>query len=169
LNISIYSDRLVVESPGPLPVSMTIEQLMAGVSRIRNHAIVKILGALDLVEEHGTVYAKSQAVEREEGYPIPEWSVPGSVVRVVLKPHPSASFVVAKTEQEAGRRTRRDRRPDILTLLKTGPAGTESIASTIEVSKRRAQQLLAEFQTAGRVEAVGDPKDPNRVWKLASP
>ena len=34
------------------------------------------------VEKHGTVYAKAVAAA-EEGYPMPQWSEPGPLVRVV--------------------------------------------------------------------------------------
>ena len=67
LNISIYSDRLVVDSPGRMPVGMSVEQLKEGISRVRNRAIMNILHKLGYVEKHGTAYAKAVAASRR-GY-----------------------------------------------------------------------------------------------------
>lgn len=87
LNVSIFSDHMLVDSPGNLPAGMSFEYLEAGVSVARNRAIMGILHAIDYVEKHGTIYAKALAAA-EDGYPLPEWEEPGPVVRVVLKQHP---------------------------------------------------------------------------------
>ncbi len=47
---AIYDDRLEVENPGMLPFGMTLDDFKAGVSRIRNRVIVRVLRELRLNE-----------------------------------------------------------------------------------------------------------------------
>jgi ATP-dependent DNA helicase RecG len=46
IRVAIYADRLEVENPGMLPFGMTLDDLKAGVSRIRNRVIVRVLREL---------------------------------------------------------------------------------------------------------------------------
>jgi ATP-dependent DNA helicase RecG len=161
LNVSIYSDRLVVESPGKLPAGMSIEHLKAGVSVARNRAIMNILHALGYVEKHGTVYAKAVAAA-EEGYPIPEWSEPGPIVRVTLQPHP-------KVLDEPPRRSRRhDRSSEVVEILKAGEKSAAELSERLGVSSRQLQRILKAMEKAGRVETNGLSKNsPKLRYRLS--
>ena len=48
IRVAIYANRLEVENPGMLPFGMTLDDLKAGVSRIRNRVIVRVLRELGL-------------------------------------------------------------------------------------------------------------------------
>jgi ATP-dependent DNA helicase RecG len=91
IRVAIYANRLEVENPGMLPFGMTLEDLKAGVSRIRNRVIVRVLRELGLVEEWGTGYRRVMQACEEGGYPPPTWQELGSALRVVFQPHPEAA------------------------------------------------------------------------------
>lgn len=91
IRVAIYADRLVVENPGVLPFGMTLEDLKAGVSRIRNRVIVRVLRELGLVEEWGTGYRRVMQACVEGGYPTPIWQELGAAFRVIFRPHPAAA------------------------------------------------------------------------------
>ncbi len=91
LRVAIYADRLEVENPGMLPFGMTLDDLKAGVSRIRNRVIVRVLRELGLVEEWGTGYRRVMQACEEGGYPPPTWRELGSALRVIFEPHPEAT------------------------------------------------------------------------------
>jgi len=74
-----------------LPFGMTLDDLKAGVSRIRNRGIVRVLRELGLVEEWGTGYRRVTQACEEGGYPPPTWQEPGSALRVIFQPHPDAA------------------------------------------------------------------------------
>jgi predicted HTH transcriptional regulator len=86
--VAVYSDRLEVQNPGMLPFGMTLEDLKAGVSRVRNRVIARVMRELGLVEEWGSGYRRIAEACRTGEYPVPEWQELGAVVRVVLWPHP---------------------------------------------------------------------------------
>lgn len=51
--LSIYSDRLEVESPGSLPNTVTVERMKAGVRYARNQTLVNVLRDYGLVDARG--------------------------------------------------------------------------------------------------------------------
>jgi ATP-dependent DNA helicase RecG len=91
IRVAIYADRLEVENPGRLPFGMTLDDFKAGVSRIRNRVIVRVLRELGLVEEWGTGYRRVTQVCEEGGYPPPAWQELSAALRVIFKPHPEAA------------------------------------------------------------------------------
>lgn len=88
IQVAIYSDRLEIQNPGPLPFPLTVADLKAGVSRIRNPVIAHVLRELDLMEKWGSGYKRITDACDEDGYHYPEWVELGSAVRVVFWPHP---------------------------------------------------------------------------------
>ena len=86
--VAVYDDRLEIQNPGPLPFGLTITELKAGVSKIRNRMIARIMRMLHLMEEWGSGYQRINDACRTGGYPEPEWQELGSAVRVVFRPHP---------------------------------------------------------------------------------
>lgn len=163
LNVSIYSDRLVVDSPGKMPVGMSVEQLKEGISRVRNRAIMNVLHKLGYVEKHGTAYAKAVAASRR-GYPLPEWSEPGPILRVTLRPHPQSVAV----DGEQPKRERRDRRPDILELLKEGEKSPKELTEELgNLSPRQVRRVLRDLEERGLITASDvSSNSPLRKYRL---
>lgn len=163
LNVSIYSDRLVVDSPGKMPVGMSVEQLKEGISRVRNRAIMNVLHKLGYVEKHGTAYAKAVAASGR-GYPLPEWTEPGPILRVTLTPHPQSAVV----DGEQSKRERRDRRPDILELLKEGEKSPKELTEELgNLSLRQVRRVLRGLEEEGVIAASDAPaKSPLRKYRL---
>lgn len=148
-NVSIYSDRLVVDSPGQMPVGMSIQQLEEGISRVRNRAIMNILHRLGYVEKHGTAYAKAVAAA-EHGYPLPDWTMPGPILRVTIPAHPRAI-----KPEPVGRSRKSDRTREIEELLRTGEKAAADLAQDLGMTPRQLQRLLKEMESSGRVETNG--------------
>jgi predicted HTH transcriptional regulator len=163
LNVSIFSDHLLVDSPGKLPAGMSFEYLEAGVSVARNRAIMGILHAIGYVEKHGTVYAKALAAA-EQDYPLPVWEEPGPVVRVVLRPHPRALNV-----EEPPKRQRRDRTTEIVEYLEGhGETTVAELSEAIGISTRQVRNYIQRLEKASRVEPTAHgPRDPRRAYRLA--
>jgi predicted HTH transcriptional regulator len=88
LFVSIFSDRLEIQSPGMFPFGMTLENFKAGVSRIRNRVICRVLHEMGLMEEWGSGYQRIVSACKKGGCPEPEWQELGSCVRVIFSPHP---------------------------------------------------------------------------------
>lgn len=166
LNASVYSDRIEIDSPGKMPVGMTVQQLIEGVSQIRNRAIVRIMNELGYVEERGTVYAKALAAAKD-GYPLPEWDQPGQLVRVTVRPHEAAAVAAGEPEGEAPARRRGNRTRDVLDALHRGREATaDELAGEVGLKKRRVQDYLRRMQEDNLVEATKEPRHPQQTYRL---
>lgn len=84
--VAIYSDRMEIQNPGMLPFGMTMEDLKAGVSKIRNRVIVRLFRELGYMEEWGSGYKRVMAACQSGGYPVPEWQELGAAFRVTFFP-----------------------------------------------------------------------------------
>jgi predicted HTH transcriptional regulator len=77
-----------IQSPGTLPLGMTIDDFKAGLSRIRNRVIARVFRELGLMEEWGSGYRRVSDSCNRAGYPVPEWQEVGPSMRVTIFPHP---------------------------------------------------------------------------------
>jgi len=152
IRVAIYADRLVVENPGMLPFGMTLDDFKAGVSRIRNRVIARVMRELGLLEEWGTGYRRVLEDCRAGGYPSPEGQELGPALRVVFRPHP---LTLAGTEDD----TVNDRQRWFLAQLRQGNRVTwREIAQQYQVSESTAKRDIADLQARQLVEFVGAPK-----------
>ena len=82
IQIAIFDNRLEVQNPGMLPFGFTMEDLKAGVSRVRNRVIAKVFHELKLMEEWGSGYKRVIEECRKNNYPEPEWVEQGTFIKV---------------------------------------------------------------------------------------
>jgi predicted HTH transcriptional regulator len=101
--VAVFSDRIEIQNPGQLPFGMTVEDIKAGVSHIRNRVIARVLHELDYMETWGTGYKRMREDCEAGGYPLPDWVELGSVTRTVFRPHPEVATVVdAQVKAQVG-------------------------------------------------------------------
>ena len=89
IKVAIYVDRLEIENPGTLPFGMTTDDIRAGISKIRNPVIARVMRELDLMETWGTGFRRMSEDCEAGGYPVPGWVELGSAIRTVFRPHPA--------------------------------------------------------------------------------
>ena len=156
--VSIFSDRLEIQSPGMFPFGMTMEDFKSGVSRIRNRVICRVLHETGMMEQWGSGYQRIVNSCREGGYPEPEWQELASCVRVVFRPHPDVpvNVPVNVPVETEGLNERQQWFVDQLA------AGRKAKATDIEaqwsVVDKTAKRDIAELRKLGLVEFVGAPK-----------
>ena len=54
IRIAVFDDRIEIENPGLLPFGLTVEDILQGVSKLRNRVIGRVFHELHLIE-HGAV------------------------------------------------------------------------------------------------------------------
>lgn len=158
-----------IENPGLLPFGMTIDQLKAGESKIRNRVVADVFDKLGLLEGWGRAWARIQEATKE-GYPEPDFDEQGPYFKVTLYPHPDVD-APSPARTTPPRRTRRDRRQEILTAIGRGDASPAEISEAIGLSVRQTQRWLGMMTTEGSVElATGASEtDPNRRYRATRP
>lgn len=86
VEVVVYSDRMVITSPGALPNSMTIAKMLAGQRSPRNILITEIVRDYGYVDNRGMgVRRKVLPLMRRENHVEPEFEVTEDYVRTVLR------------------------------------------------------------------------------------
>jgi len=86
VEVVVYSDRMVITSPGALPNSMTVAKMLAGQRSPRNTLVTEILRDYGYVDHRGMgVRRKVLPLMRRENRAEPEFEVTEDYVRTVLR------------------------------------------------------------------------------------
>lgn len=157
IRLSIFDDRIEIESPGLLPFGLTIEDLPRGVSKLRNRVIGRLFHALGLIEQWGSGIQRMTAACRAAGLPAPVFEEIATRFRVTIATTRVGPRVVEDTDQA------------ILDALSGGKGlATSEIAATIGLSPRATRTRLARLVDQGLVREIGTgPQDPRRRYFLA--
>lgn len=152
-----------------LPFGMTIEQFKAGESKIRNRVVADVFNKLNLLEGWGRAWARIQDA-MTQGYPEPDIDEQGPYFKVILWPHPDTDHISVPPSAERAKRTRRDRRSEIVLAIQRGATSPASISDAIGLSLRQTQRWLASMADEGLVEVAEgrSETDPNRQYRLGS-
>lgn len=162
IRVAIYADRMEIENPGMLPFGMTLDDLKAGVSRVRNRVIARVLRELGLFEEWGTGYRRVVEDCQTGGYPVPEWEELGPALRVVFRPHPAATEEADVLINDPANVPINDRQRWFLYQLNQGtPVKAREIAEHFQVAEKTAKRDIADLQSKQLVEFVGARKTGN--------
>ena len=84
IRIAFFDDRIDIESPGFLLPGMTVEDMRAGVSRIRNPVIARMFRELGLVEQWGSGVRRIFAEAAQLGLPAPSLTEIATGVRMSI-------------------------------------------------------------------------------------
>ena len=173
IKLAIYADRLEIENPGTLPFGMTVDDIRAGISKIRNPVIARVMRELDLMETWGTGFKRMREDCEEGGYPVPDWVELSSVIRTVFWPHPEIGTVAPSHEGvregvdegvnegviEGENEGLPERQSWILERLRWGEkVNPRVVMDGFGISRATAERDLAALRKAGLIEFVGAPK-----------
>ena len=158
LRLAIFDDRVEIENPGLLPAGLTVDDIRAGVSKLRNRVIGRVFHELGLIEQWGSGIQRMSAACSGAGLPPPKLEEIGARFRVTLG-------------TERGPRAKPDDLDQaVLDLLAAGQGhSTNEIAAHIQRTPRTARTRLAALVERGLVREIGSsPQDPQRRYFAAS-
>ena len=84
VRVFLFEDRLEIRSPGPLPNSVTLENVRAGIHVERNPIILSLISKLGLMTRLGTGIVRIFRLAAERGLPEPELAESGAEFVVTL-------------------------------------------------------------------------------------
>jgi predicted HTH transcriptional regulator len=157
IRVSVFEDRLEVENPGLLPFGLTLEDILRGVSKLRNRVLGRVFKELGLIEQWGSGIGRMLSACREAGLPEPRFEEVGWHFRVTLSKERTQRKSADPVEQA------------LLQFLSDGAGHTTAeIAQAIQRSPRATRTRLAGLVARGAVVEVGrGPQDPKRQYYLA--
>lgn len=97
LRIAFFDQRIDIESPGSLLPGMTVDDMKAGISRIRNPVIARVFRELRLIEQWGSGVRRIFAEAAKRGLPEPVITETATGLRFqVLLAEPHVATVVGE-------------------------------------------------------------------------
>jgi len=154
--IAIFNDRMEIQSPGTLPLGMTIDDFKAGLSRIRNRVIARVFRELGLMEEWGSGYRRVTDSCSRTGYPVPEWQEVGPSLRVTIFPHPEAGEQLIDVPVNV---PVNERQAWFMEQLHSGKnCKVSDLAAQWQITEKTAKRDIADLKKKGLVSFVGPPK-----------
>ena len=154
IRISIFDDRLEVENPGLLPFGLTVDDLLQGVSKLRNRVIGRVFHELGLIEQWGSGIQRMVAVCRDAGLAQPVLQEIGTRFRVTIHTAKTHAPSVDKTDQAV-----------LDALAEDNGLSTREIANMIGLTARATRIRLLKLVERGLVRVIGTgPQDPRRQY-----
>jgi ATP-dependent DNA helicase RecG len=157
IRIYIYDDRIEVDNPGALLPGLTIAEVMAGTSRLRNRVIARVFRELGLSEQWGTGYQRMAAACRAAGLADPVLEELGSTFRVTLYGTRGSDVELDGIDREL-----------VAALGGTDGLSTAALAKRVRKTPRTVRTRLARLVELGLVVEIGSgPNDPHRAYFVA--
>jgi ATP-dependent DNA helicase RecG len=161
IRVSIFGDRIEIESPGRFPGLVDIDDPRHVVRFARNPRIARVCADLCFGQELGEGIRRMFEEMRVRGLAEPLYTQTRATVRLTLS-------ALALTPELAARL--RPGHLRILDLLRGGTSlSTGELAEALGASRPTVLRMLATLRDGGLVEWVGkSPQDPRASWRLYS-
>ena len=167
IQISVYEDRLYIANCGRLPENWTVDNLMSKhASKPYNPSIANVYYLAGLIESWGRGIEKICQACREDGSPLPEYTVhPGDImIKFTAAEDRLIHSTTQKVVEKVGERVS-DSESAILSLLREDPAYSyATLAKMIGVSKKTVFIKIKALKEKGIIERIGS--DRKGYWKI---
>ncbi len=158
IRVAIFSDRIVIDSPGMLPAGLTVDEIRRGVSKLRNRVLGRIFHELGLIEQWGSGIQRMIAACRDAGLDEPTFEEIGFQFRVTFFTTRRQETLISKADQ-----------PILEALHQEDGLSTQQLATRIGRSQRGTRMRLAGLVARGLLVEVGSgPQDPRRRYFLVA-
>jgi predicted HTH transcriptional regulator len=157
IRLLVFDDRIVVESPGLLPFGLTIEDILRGVSKLRNRVIGRVFKELGLIEQWGSGIGRMIDACHENGLQDPEFEEAGTHFHVTIRLQAKEMARIDEVEARI-----------LKAVGESDGLSTRHVAEAAAISTRSARTRLKALVDRGLIVEVGSsPTDPRRVYLLS--
>lgn len=148
IQVSVFDDRVEILSPGGLYDNLTREEMLSGMSRLRNPLLADVFRRMNIVEQWGTGIQRVIQLCANAGLPAPDFDITGDAVRIVLRRLP-----LAAPRQKKERRRRPHKRDEaLLAYLKKHPdAPLREAADAFFVNVSTISRFVQDMRKEGKL------------------
>ncbi len=156
ITVAIFDDRIEVTNPGALPLGLTLDDALNGISLLRNKVIGNVFRELDLIERWGSGLGRMIQISKQQGVQPPKFEERGTFFRATLYNAPRQLL------------PRESWQLPIIEFLKEHVEISPKQAQDLwEVSDRTATKRLKQMVDEGLlVELATSAFDPYKTFKL---
>ena len=159
IQVAIFDDRMEITNPGPLPLGLSMEAALSGVSQLRNKVLGRVFRELNLIEQWGSGLNRMSNICLQQGISPPKFEELGHFFRVTLYPK------MAKASLQEPWYT-----PIFEHIQQHGKISALEAVKLWKVARRTASNRLKLLCQEGLlIEISRGPFDPYKVFVLAKP
>lgn len=148
IQVSVFDDRVEILSPGTLFDNLSREEMLSGLSRLRNPVLASVFYRMGIVEQWGTGIQRVMAACEKAKLPPPEYELTGDAVRVIIQ-RPAA--VAARKKADRKRRPHK-RDEALLAYLREHPnAPLQQVADAFFVSVATVWRFVQDMKAEGKL------------------
>jgi predicted HTH transcriptional regulator len=156
IRISMFDSRLEIENPGSLPIGLTIEDIISGISKARNRVIARVFHELHFIEQWGSGIQRIMSACSSAGLATPKFEEIGTRFRVTLHKQRVKPIILDEIENKI-----------VETIKVFGPLSTKDIAKHVGLTSRSIRSRLVQMIEKGKiVEIARNPNDPRKKYHL---
>ena len=177
IQVSIYDDRVEIDSPGMLCAGLSVADALSGKSKCRNKALAEAFQYMNLIEGWGTGVPRLYKACAEMGLPEPKFSEFGDGIKVTIykainanhEANPSNTGL--ETDSKAGEKTDTSRKTGtetntetnteqkVITLIKHNPSITiKEMALQCGMSVSGIRYVIDALRKHGKLSREGAQK-----------
>ena len=157
VRVAIFDDRIEIENPGLLVPGLTIPDMLAGVSKVRNRMIARVFRELGLIEQWGSGVGRMHEACTAAGLAPPLLEEIGSRFRVTLYSARLGKPAVDMLDSTA-----------LEALRGAEGLSTAEVAALLGRTTRATRDRLRRLVERGLVVELGSsPNDPHRRYYIA--
>ncbi len=154
IRVLIFDDRVEVESPGLLPFGLVIEDILRGISRLRNRVIGRVFKELRLIEQWGSGIGRMIDCCRASGLPPPHFEEIGTHFRVTFRLDKCGGVELDEISTRI-----------LDAIRERSRLNTQTLATLVGLSARSTRTRLKSLVERGLIAEIGSgPNDPKRVY-----
>ncbi len=156
IRISIFDDRIEVENPGLLAIGLTIDDIVSGVSKLRNRVIARVFNELRLIEQWGSGIQRIISSCESMGLRLPLFEEIGNRFKVTLFKEHVKPICFSEGENK------------IIEIIKFyGALSTKDIAEHVGLTTRSVRSRLDKMVQKNLIICIARNKnDPKRYYDL---
>ena len=168
VQISIFDDRLEVDSPGMLYDGLNVTDALAGKSKCRNTAIAEAFQYMKIIEGWGTGLPRLFRQCREMNLPEPKFEEFGDGIKVTV--YRANGTEVGTNGTKVGTNgtkvgTIEDVENTIIELIDQNPKVTQKkLSEKLNIPERTLKRIMTEMQEKHEIERVGSNR--GGYWKI---
>lgn len=163
IQVSIYDDRLEVDSPGMLYDGLNVKEALSGKSKCRNAAIAEAFRYMKIIEGWGTGLPRLFRQCREMDLPEPKFEEIGDGIKVTIYRTAEANREANEANREANEANHEANlldaefvRTQIVKMIRDNPKLSQNaLADKIGVSRSTIQRQFAVLAAGGKIRRVG--------------
>jgi len=84
IQVALFDDRLEISNPGALPLGLSLESALAGMSQLRNKVIGRVFRELNLIEQWGSGFKRMVDICKDQGLAPPKFEEADNFFRVTI-------------------------------------------------------------------------------------